>query len=42
MAVRSGMKNTVKLAVGEGDTIQGKILDQKKPFSFGPMRFSMR
>lgn len=42
LTLRGDLKVTLKLPPGEGDTVQGKIIDQKIPFSFGPMRFGMR
>ena len=39
VALRSEKKIEMKLAPGEADTVQGKIIEQKQPFSFGPMRF---
>jgi hypothetical protein len=42
LTLRGNLKTTLKLPPGEGDTVQGKIIDQKKPFSFGPMRFGMK
>ena len=41
LGVMGELKRTVTLGVGESDTLQGKITEQKKPFSFGPMRFGM-
>ena len=42
VTLRSELSIEMKLAPGEADTIQGKITEQKQPFSFGPMSFGVK